>query len=496
MMQKTKDPYNVVLRLGKKTFLIFKNIYVLYDLESTWWVDDRVKRIDQRIYAGDLIQNRDGMVMKHTAEEDIEEIITDYFGVDPDIVAYAAVNPKLNQNYDNEGRELSTYKMRERYELTQKSWKHDVGNMIDTKIIYQGDNIPIKLPDVSEVEIYDKDYGIFGIHNYESWIPDPTRYNVGEIYHISGEFIVDSRFDEYSKTTDVKVFTPTHNLKDWLPEEILVPKKGFIDEKTFNCIGNDPVELDIFFRIDMIDTDSWYMTVLLITAPMDSYLKKKEHPHIPGNLEGAYNSRTGNETECSIKGGENIEYPASVTIRFDEGPSFLQVRYRPHRGSLEDSIALAKTFDSPSEMFDHIVKEWGGLIDKEDLSIGKEDWGSDPRIDWPNCHYVLTKRCGGTKYDTPQCIGMCCYEGHMLVEDAVVISESAAGIKPGSSINDVDAVINDTEVFPFPIMTGLEGNGYNENLKLIHDAANYWGNKAKEERKEERFGGENDGNES
>lgn len=72
-----------------------------------------------------------------------------------------------------------------------------------------------------------------------------------------------------------------------------------------------------------------------------------------------------------------------------------------------------------------------------------------------------------------------------LVEDAVVISESAAGVKLTQPINDVDAVLP-------PIMTGLEGKGYNKNLKLIHDAANYWGNKAKEE----LFGGNKNGDET
>lgn len=444
-MQKTKNSYDVVLRLGKQTFLIFKNIYVLYDPESTWWVDDRIRRIDEKVYAGDLIQNRDGMVLKHTAEEDIEKIITDYFGVDPDIVAYAAVNPKLNQNYDNEGRELSTYKMRERYEQTQKSWKHDIGDMVDTKIIYQGDAIPIKLPGVSEVEIYDKDYGIFGIHNYENWIPDPTRYNVGEIYHISGEFIVDSRFDEYSKTTDVKVFTPTHNLKDWLPEEILVPKKGFIDEKTFNCIGNDPVELDIFFRIDMIDTDSWYMTVLLITAPMDSYLKKKEHPHIPGNLEGAYNSSTKISATT-----------ANVPKRF---------RWRP-----ENTITQKKTVYVTNEDTNILSDEEKSLIESVlDIVINLHSHDDYEQV------LLSIQKTVDDKLDKH------------LVEDAVVISESAAGVKLTQPINDVDVVLP-------PIMTGLEGKGYNKNLKLIHDAANYWSNKAKEERKEKLFGGNKNGN--
>jgi hypothetical protein len=72
-----------------------------------------------------------------------------------------------------------------------------------------------------------------------------------------------------------------------------------------------------------------------------------------------------------------------------------------------------------------------------------------------------------------------------LVEDAVVISESAAGVKLTQPINDVDTVLP-------PIITGLEGKGYNKNLKLIHDAANYWGNKAKEE----LFGGNKNGDET
>lgn len=288
-MQKTNDSYDIVLRLGKKTFLIFKDVFVLYDPESTWWVDDRIKRINEKIYAGDLIQNHNGMVLKHKCE-DLDRIITDYFGVDPDIVAYASVNPKLDQNYNNLGREISTYKMRERYERTHEAWKADSGNLTDTKIIYQGDGIPISIPDVSEVEIYDGDYGIFGIHNYENWIADPTRYQIGEIYHMNGEFIADSQYDKYTKMTEVKVFTPTTPMDPSLPEKILVTKKGFVDDKTFNCIGSEPVELDIFFRFDQLDTDSWYMTVLLITAPMDSYLHKKEHHHIPGDLSGAYKS--------------------------------------------------------------------------------------------------------------------------------------------------------------------------------------------------------------
>lgn len=453
-MQKTKNPYDVVLRLGKQTFLIFKNIYVLYDPESTWWVDDRIRRIDEKVYAGDLIQNRDGMVLKHTAEEDIEKIITDYFGVDPDIVAYAAVNPKLNQNYDNEGRELSTYKMRERYEQTSASWKHDVGNLIDTKVIYQGDAIPINLPGVSEVEIYDGDYGIFGIHNYENWVPDPTRYQIGEVYHMHGEFIADTQYDKYTKMTEVKVFTPTTPMDPTLPEKILVTKKGFVDDKTFNCIGSEPVELDIFFRFDQLDTDSWYMTVLLITAPMDSYLHKKERHHIPGDLSCAYKSH--------VKLSDVIPKRWTVeNIRTQKKTIYEAVIFKPNpepEVELRFHNVLTDEEKSLIESLLDIVINLHAPDDYEQVLLSIQEV-IDSKLD------------------------------KHLVEDAVVISESAAGVKLTQPINDVDAVLP-------PIMTGLEGKGYNKNLKLIHDAANYWNKKAKEERKEKLFGGNKNGDET
>lgn len=80
--------------------------------------------------------------------------------------------------------------------------------------------------------------------------------------------------------------------------------------------------------------------------------------------------------------------------------------YRPHRGTLDDSLKYKKIFDTKEEMFKEIVKEWEGLISPEDLSIG-EILGDDYRIGWKNCRYVLTKRCGQENYEIPQAIGYC-----------------------------------------------------------------------------------------
>lgn len=82
------------------------------------------------------------------------------------------------------------------------------------------------------------------------------------------------------------------------------------------------------------------------------------------------------------------------------------IKYRPHRGSLMDAMAEYKEFDTVDDMIQHIVHEWWGYIDAEDIVIG-ENRGPDERIGWKAWRYVLTKRVGDDHYDIPQCIGMC-----------------------------------------------------------------------------------------
>lgn len=84
------------------------------------------------------------------------------------------------------------------------------------------------------------------------------------------------------------------------------------------------------------------------------------------------------------------------------------IKYRPHRGGLAESMELYKEFDTVDQMFEHIVSQWHGFIDKDDLSYS-EPMGNDDRIGWKEWRYVLTKRCGDDCYDIPQCIGMCAF---------------------------------------------------------------------------------------
>ena len=86
------------------------------------------------------------------------------------------------------------------------------------------------------------------------------------------------------------------------------------------------------------------------------------------------------------------------------------IKYRPHRGLLADSMAEMKTFDTIDAMFSYVAEELSEYLCKEDLSIS-DDLGKDNRIDWAETRHICTKRFGSDKYDIPQCIGMCSFEG-------------------------------------------------------------------------------------
>lgn len=90
------------------------------------------------------------------------------------------------------------------------------------------------------------------------------------------------------------------------------------------------------------------------------------------------------------------------------------IKYRPHRGTLEEAMKLSKEFDSIDDMFLYIVDEWGRigygtLFEVGDLSLS-ESLGDDNRIGWKNCKYVLSKRIGEKTFEIPQCIGYCSVE--------------------------------------------------------------------------------------
>ena len=84
------------------------------------------------------------------------------------------------------------------------------------------------------------------------------------------------------------------------------------------------------------------------------------------------------------------------------------INYRPHRGSLVDSMDESQEFVSEIDMMKYIIKQWSNFLSIESLSIDPKSMDDD-RIGWHDSHYVCTSRMGDDIYETPQCIGICNY---------------------------------------------------------------------------------------
>ena len=82
------------------------------------------------------------------------------------------------------------------------------------------------------------------------------------------------------------------------------------------------------------------------------------------------------------------------------------IKYRPHRGSLEDAMREALEFADIADMLKHIEEQWDGAIETKDIVIS-ESHGKDERIGWESSRYICAKKCGDEVYDIPQCIGFC-----------------------------------------------------------------------------------------
>lgn len=84
--------------------------------------------------------------------------------------------------------------------------------------------------------------------------------------------------------------------------------------------------------------------------------------------------------------------------------------YRHHRGSLDEAMKTARTFENEKEMIQNICDDLNAVIpnmvSESDIVIG-DIIGDDDRIGWKNVRHVLAKRFGPENYVHPQCIGFC-----------------------------------------------------------------------------------------
>lgn len=87
--------------------------------------------------------------------------------------------------------------------------------------------------------------------------------------------------------------------------------------------------------------------------------------------------------------------------------------YRPHRGSLAEAMAEAKTFNSFDEIKEYVANKWSSvwgysILNQNDIVLD-EEFHNDDRIGWKNVRYLCTKKLGDEdyikEYGRPQCIG-------------------------------------------------------------------------------------------
>lgn len=255
---KSKDMFTIIKQIWKGGFLVFNKCIVEYDSDSDDPIDSRIKRIETGEYAGTLISDEVLLVKKSDGDDDLDNIIRIYFDRVAEVIMYCQHQQEVTSEY-----------IREIFDKASDAWSKRAEALKDYKIIYQGPDIPIRIPDTPYLEIYNDDFSVFGIE-YEECTADGYDMENGTIYRLHGIFRVD---DIYVDKIHLKTFELVDAKGDNIIRKFMVPETGFIDNKTFNVIGfwND-VELDIFFRINHADTDSWYLEVLLIVGQSEKHV--------------------------------------------------------------------------------------------------------------------------------------------------------------------------------------------------------------------------------
>jgi len=78
-------------------------------------------------------------------------------------------------------------------------------------------------------------------------------------------------------------------------------------------------------------------------------------------------------------------------------------------------MLAAKEFSSVEELKGYLVNDalyfCGRLMFALEDIIIEPVSGNDERVGWKGCRYVCVTRFGGSRYEHPQCIGICTIDG-------------------------------------------------------------------------------------
>lgn len=83
------------------------------------------------------------------------------------------------------------------------------------------------------------------------------------------------------------------------------------------------------------------------------------------------------------------------------------IKYRPHKGGLEEAMNHSRSFSSIEEMVQYIASTSDGMYEENDIIIDDMSLGEDKRIGWKDVRYVLTRKIGDVHLYMPFPIGFC-----------------------------------------------------------------------------------------
>lgn len=126
----------------------------------------------------------------------------------------------------------------------------------DYKIIYEGEALPRKLK-YPVIEIEDEDFSIFGIEEYDRFIPGNAVIDFDTIY----------REDSKCTFTDLKGFVSAYieNLKS----HMICSNELFVEPIVNNPNDTKTVDVSIFYKLIHPEHCSIYADILLIVEKMD-----------------------------------------------------------------------------------------------------------------------------------------------------------------------------------------------------------------------------------
>lgn len=259
----TNENFTLVRRVTDKVCVVVDNVKIEYKYEEPRLdVDDKIYRISKTDCGGGLLESHGTLVMRSnvidedtfydkykTRHDKLEALIGIYFGISP-IISYTVAKDGF-----------STNDFRMMCDHAHRVWSNRLHSRpVDYRIIYQCDETPLRIPNYTDIEIYESDFSVFGI-DYAPEIPGGCLENgvENEIYSIIDWYKVENIiFNNTETPTKIIRLTPDEGHGGIKP---VSPAMQFLIHNTTDNGVNRFIEDDIFNGEDGNTTNMVLLTI-------------------------------------------------------------------------------------------------------------------------------------------------------------------------------------------------------------------------------------------